>query len=375
MTGSARQDPPGVARGSLREVSLRRQRATTYTAVIMVLVSAVLFALIPLAEADNRAYAAAPRCPAGTRADDCRARVPAMVLGTEDEANGRSSAYFLRLTDLKTHSVYRLRMPGKRPLYAVARPADRVTVTYWKTEARQVRLGSLTQDTWRSPLADGRLPGGFALLLLPLGLGLLWLCWWQRYRGRAKEHSWVSAVGIVAGVFVGSTALTLCFAGDLFGGPGVWWIARICALAAVPSILLSALLCWSLMRRMRGVARNVVPVEPDGHRCVLAIVHGDVPYSVPGYPYLVVGAGPPAATPDPTGRFALVPLPPTLTVREVRALDADDPAGWHGNPKDLGIVIDCVDTDGDHRVRIAAGRKTAPLVLGALLEAAAGTVR
>ncbi|MEU6842850.1 hypothetical protein ABZ930_13395 [Streptomyces sp. NPDC046716] len=370
MTDSARQGPP---ERTMRETGQRRLRAMTYTAVFMVLVGAVLFALIPLAEADNRAYAAAPACPAGARADDCRARVTATVLGKKDEPSGKHTDYYLRLVDraMRTDQV---RLPDGRHLWEAVGVGDQVTVVYWQGEARQLRLGSLAQDTWRSPASDGRLPGAFAFSLLPFGLGLLSFCWWQRYRAGAKAYSAASAAGLVAGLMVGCVGFTLCLVGNGSAGQDVWQIARICVLSVVPAVVLSAVLSWWVTRRMRRMARKVVPVEPAGRRCLLAIVHGGVPYSVPGYCYLVVGDGPPAVTPDPTGGFARIALPPTLTVREVRPLTADDPAGWHGNYKDFGVVIACVDTNGDVPVRVAASRKTAPLVLGALLEAAAAEV-
>ncbi|MER5947276.1 hypothetical protein ABT127_14515 [Streptomyces sp. NPDC001904] len=363
----------GKAEPSAREATARRLRPLAYLSVILVLVSAVLFAVVPFAEAGNRAYDAAENCPAGVRRGGCRAEIKAILIGREDEPSGRSFHYFLsflRVADDPEPVPHRVRMLDDRSVYEAARVGDRVTVTYWKGEVRQIRLGPLTQQVWRSPADDGRLPGAFALLLLSLGLGLLWACGSLRFLTGARVRAWLPAAGPLAGAVVGVTGLVLCLAGGALGRQDVWFVARICALAVLPSILLSTALCWGIVARMRRAARRVVPVRPTERRCLLAQVYGDVPYSIPGYHYLVVGDGPPAATPDPTGAYGRTPLPDTLTVREVRALTADDPESWHRNYKDLGVVIDCVDTDGDIRVRIGAGRRTAPLILGALTAAA-----
>src|SRR5947208_365217 len=63
----------------------------------LVLLGLVLAALVPLAEADDRAYAAASDCPAGTRADTCRVVTEATVTYRKDERTGKSDHYILVL--------------------------------------------------------------------------------------------------------------------------------------------------------------------------------------------------------------------------------------------------------------------------------------
>jgi hypothetical protein len=120
------------------------------------------------------------------------------------------------------------------------------------------------------------------------------------------------------------------------------------------------------MRRAADV-RDVVAVRPERRRCVRASVHGDVPYSVFGFGYLVVGDGPPAATPDPAGRAALRPLPSSLRVVGVRSLRPDDPEEWPGTYKYDGVVVEC--RDGEVPVLVGTARREASLVLGALTAA------
>src|SRR5690606_20368316 len=104
---------------------------------------------------------------------------------------------------------------------------------------------------------------------------------------------------------------------------------------------------------------------------VHATVLGDVPYSVDGFRLLVVGDGRPAATPDPDGVLARRSLPESLTVREVRALQPEDPISWAEGYRYDAVVLEC--RDGDRRVRIAMRRADAPVVLGALAAAPIGS--
>ncbi|NEB81509.1 hypothetical protein G3I40_40815 [Streptomyces sp. SID14478] len=332
----------------------------------LVLIGAVLFALVVPAEADDRAYAAAPDCPAGTRADDCRAVLTATVVDKDTEVS-RSDAYYLvlRAPGPAEGTVDRVRLPDDLPIYDAVRPGDKVTATYWKGEVREVRSGSEVQQVVRSPAQDGRLPGAFAVATSAIGLGLLWLVGWQRHRPAPKgsAHSWKPAVGIVAGVNVAvAGAMIVLLAADEVGSG-----LKFAAGAVVPVVLLSVLLCWGAGRWARGIVAGVVPVPPTERRCLGAVVHGDVPYSRPGYCYLVVGNGPLVATPDPTGRVALAPLPQTLTVRRVRESAVGDPRYDLGGRGEYTLVIECA--DGDREVLVFAGHKHASQVLGALLAA------
>ncbi|MFI7384494.1 hypothetical protein [Streptomyces sp. NPDC049813] len=347
----------------------RRLRRLGRAGAALALIGLVLFALVPPAEAGNRAYAAAPLCPAGTRADDCRAVLPATVVGKDADHRGKSTEYYLSVRETggftgRAGPEHRVHLPDDE-LYHRVRVGGHVSVTYWKDEIRAVRADSGTQRAVLSPVHDGRLPAAFAVATLALGLGLLQLRWWMRRRPVPDGGTapWGPVVGLVAAALVASTVLPVM----LFAVDDVAQGLRFAAGAVVVAVPLSVLLGWWSTRRVRrGVAR-LVPVPPDGRRVLIAVVHGDVPYSRPGYGYLVVGDGPLTATPDPTGHVALAPLPATLTVRGVRAPVAGDPPVTLGGRGEYTVVIECA--DGDQEVRVLAGHRHAPRVLGALLAA------
>ncbi|MFE6889004.1 hypothetical protein [Streptomyces sp. NPDC057694] len=349
----------------------RRPRAAGWAGLLLALVSGVLFALVPLADQDNRAYAAAQPCPAGVRSDTCTTAAAATVTDKDSERSGKSTHYFLTVRDSGSRATagHRVRMTTHGRVYDVVGPGDRVTVVYWKGDIRAVRYGGSTQQTWTSPAHDGRLPGAFAVLTGAVAFGLLWLWWWQRYRPtpRGAPHSWETFTGLVAGILVACLALPLVLMGDS-AEEGL----QIVGLGAVLALPLSAALCrWSVRRVRRGIAK-IVPALAAGRRVLPAAVHGDVPYDRPGYCYLVVGDGPLVATPDPTGHVALAPLPDTLAVRRVREHLTGDPAFSTGRRGESVVVIECV--DGDRTVLVLAGRKDTPQILGALLEEGPGWV-
>ncbi|MEV3860528.1 hypothetical protein AB0J38_40255 [Streptomyces sp. NPDC050095] len=349
----------------------RRTRIVGWFGLGLTLIGAVLFALVPPAEADNRAYAAAADCPAGTRSDSCRAAVEVTVADKDTSSSGKSIKYLLYLHEPGTpkDAERKVRLPDESPVYDAVRRGDQITAVYWKDEIRQVRFGDVTQDVKLSPAQDGRLPGAFAVALVPIGLGLLWLWWWMRYRPVPKgaPRPWQPVVGLVAGIFAAVPGFLITLLAVDHVGSGLKFSAG-CVVAAVPP---AVLLCWWAGRRSRQVAAGVVPQPPDGRRVLpWVVVHGDVPYSKPGFSYLVVGDGPLAATTDPAGRVALAPLPASLTVLRVREPVVGDPPYDLGGRGEYTVVVEC--RDGDETVLVFVAQKSAPRALGALL-AASGT--
>ncbi|MFJ9039222.1 hypothetical protein ACIRF8_21825 [Streptomyces sp. NPDC102406] len=364
MGDAARRDAGDVGREE------RRIRLLGRSGLACVLIGLVLFALVPFAEADNRAYGAAPVCEAGTRAGDCRVVLPATVVDKKTTTSGKSTKYYLYVVATggspgAAGNEHRVRLPGERPVFDRVHVGSRVTAVYWKDRVREIRAASGTQKAVLSPVHDGRLPGALALATLPVGLGLLRLRWWVRDRPAPKGAalSWKPVAGLVAGVLVAASSPVIMLLAVDDVGSGL----RFAAGAAVVAVPLSALLgLWATRRVRRGVAR-IVPARPTERRVLSAVVHGDVPYSRPGYGCLVVGDGPLAATPDPTGHVALAPLPASLTVRRVREPLVGDPTYALGGRGEYTVVIECED-DG-REVLVLAGRKDAPRVLGALLAA------
>ncbi|MGW3274073.1 hypothetical protein ACWDFH_21760 [Streptomyces kronopolitis] len=339
--------------------------------LLLVLVSAGLFAAVPGAEADNRAYAAASACPTSARQGSCTTTVPATVKGTENEPSGKSVHHWLLLTERGSKAVRRVRMAGSAPVYGAVRVGDEVSLTYWRGEIRSVRFGAATQQAWTHPAEDGRLPAafgfltlGFGLSTLVMGLGVLWIRARRRDRSPSAVHAayWRLTAGGVAPLVPGCLGFTTSSMGDAVGDAFVTT-----AVGTPPILLLTTLCMWWMARRMRRGTdiSGIVAVPPTQKQCVGAAVHGDVPYSVEGFGYLVVGDGRPAVTPDPDGRFARRTLPETLTVRCVRPLGLDDDADlWRTHRTFDCVIIEC--RDADRPVLIATRKRHASLILGAL---------
>ncbi|MEV8591612.1 hypothetical protein [Streptomyces sp. NPDC052012] len=329
--------------------------------LIVLLVSVWMFVIVPVRQAEERAY------------DTARVTsVPATVEARVDEHRYRSVRHWLHVTERGSDTERRLRMDGtgSEAVYESVRPGDRVTLAYWRGEVRAVTFDGRTQQTHASPRGDWRMPLGIGLGLLPAGLLLVWTAWWYRHRFPAAprgRHSLGPAALWVAGVVEGTFAFFASAAGD-----GVTDVLLVAACGIPPSAALGALSMWLVWRRLRKAddTSDIVPAVPAARVTVRATVHGDVPYSRPGYGLLVLGDGPPAATPDPAGRVARAALPEALAVERVRGWRlGEDPDDWPGMYKFNGIVIEC--RDGDQEVLIATRRRDAPLILGALLSPAA----
>lgn len=333
--------------------------------LLCLLVSAGLFATVPGALADQHAYAAAPACPGGTRSDSCTVTVPATVKDTEDQPSGKSVHYWLLVTERGSDAVRRVRMSGSEPVYDAVRAGDEVTLTYWRGEIRTVRFGAAAQETHASPADDWRRPMAFGFLALPFGIVMLLSGWMHRYRPfPAHAAPWPFTMGLAAAAFLGCAG----FLGGMLGG-GVRDALVITAGGIPPAVGLGALYARWLGRRAARAAdtSDIVALPATERRCVRASVHGDVPYSGGGCDHVVVGDGRPAATPDPTGRFARRTLPETLAVRGVRGLGPDDPTDWYTRYKYDCVVIEC--RDGDRPVLVVTRRPDAPWLLGALVPA------
>ncbi|CAL9376810.1 hypothetical protein [Streptomyces sp. enrichment culture] len=337
--------------------------------LLLVLVGAGLLATVPAQLEKNREYVAARACPAGSRSDACKATVSATVRGTEKESSGRIVRYWLLLAETGSGDVQRVQMTGSAPVYDAVRTGDEVKLTYWRGEIRTVRFGAAAQETKASPADDWRPWLAFGLLTLPLGLALLLIGWWLRHRQpvAAWADAWPVTVGLLAATVLGCAGLAAGMVAD-----DVRTACLVTAGSVPPALGLGGLYALRLRRRERRAAdtSDIVPVAPSEKRCVDAIVWGDVPYSVEGFGYLVIGDGRPAATPDPAGRVARRELPATLTVQRVRAVRPGDPDAWYSSYKLDGVVIEC--RDGDRQVLVATSRGDASLTLGALTAASVG---
>lgn len=369
-TGATRDEqPPAGSGGSPEDTPGRGYLVGLYTGLAAMLVAVGLLFVVRGAVVERDAYRAAEPCGVRSVTDDCVKLTRATVQGTDDQAIGRGVRHWLRYTAGPSATEERVRMDGSSPVHDTVRAGDTVTLVHWRGELASVRLGDVAQETHDSPARGWRMPLAVALVLLLPGAAFTWFALWYRRHAAAPPRETV--------VFLPMTVLlsgTLLGALSLFGALGaadVGEALRFLAAAAPPVVLVSALTTWFFRRRSRKAAdtSGLVPITPDGRRCLGAQVHGPVPYSRDGYGVLVVGDGPPTATPDPHGKVALSPLPPTLTVERVRGIESSDPRGWLERYRYDGVVLVC--RDGGEQVLIGTSRREAPLVWGALL--AAGT--
>ncbi|MGA4841657.1 hypothetical protein [Streptomyces sp. G45] len=359
----------GMAGRAATAAGRRASLVTAGLAVALLLVSGFFSAAVPDALARERAYVSAPACAPGARSQGCTTTVSATVRGRDERSRGRDTRYWLRVAERDGGAVRRVRMSGST-LYDVVRAGDRVALTSWRGEVRRVRFGTAVEETAASPVGDWRLPLGVGLGTGPIALGFLGTAWWSRRRYATAAHAspWQLAVGIVGGALLGCVGFVAAQV-----SPGVGESLLVTALAVLPVAALTALCAGLLRRRQRRAVDtgDIVPVVPDGRRCVRAAVLGDAsygPYGAEGFDHLVVGDGPPAVTPDPDGRVARRPLPPTLSVVGVRAPRPDDwPLLAGGGTYDT-VVIEC--RDGGATVLVVLDRADAPVVLGALRAAA-----
>ncbi|MCT7354172.1 hypothetical protein N4P33_18720 [Streptomyces sp. 15-116A] len=328
--------------------------------LVVLAVSAWMFVTVHGRLGEERAYDAARLT-----------SVPATVEARVDEHRSRTVRHWLHVSEQGSGTSLRLRMSdyGSDALYESVRPGDRVTLVYWRGEARAVTFDGLTQQTHASPRGDWRLPMGIGQGLVPLGVLLFWTAWWNRHRyPTARARHIVNAGAVwVAGILAGTFAFFACAAGD-----SVTDVLLVAVCGIPPSAALGALFARLMRRRLRKAddTSDIVPRVPTARVTVRVGIHGDVPYSRAGYGLLVLGDGPPAATADPAGRVARVTLPDTLTVERVRGWRlGEDPDAWPGTYKFNGVVIEC--RDGERDVLIATRRRDAPLILGALLSPAA----
>ncbi|MEV0224180.1 hypothetical protein [Streptomyces sp. NPDC050704] len=229
--------------------SSRRTLGGIVFGLLLVLLSAGLFAALLGALADEREYTSAPACPDGTRSGAtrsgaCTTDVRATVTSTYDEAHGKSSWYWITVTEQGSDTERRVRMAGKRPVFNTVPTGGAVTLTYWKGEVRTVRFDTATQETYESPAEGWRLPTAFGLLTLPFGLGML-LCG-LRFRYAATTppaHSW-AVMGIVAGGCLSAIGFPVAML-----SPGLPETLLITAAGIPPIALLVALCAWRMRRR------------------------------------------------------------------------------------------------------------------------------
>ncbi|MFG2718806.1 hypothetical protein ACGFW5_10990 [Streptomyces sp. NPDC048416] len=353
------------------------------TGVVLVLVTGwLLFAVVPRALGEERAFASAASCPAGRVSTECRYTVRAAVTSVAADHRHRSTYYWLNLGPVRDASgaarpggpgpappntgrpagggaeaPARVKMDGRTPVYAAVRPGAVLHLTYWRGEIRYADFQGLRQYTAADPRGGYRLPLAGALVLLSVGGTCLRSAYcWSRCTAEPPGHEpWRLAVPLA------SVLLISCFAfGTPWVGGGVPTALLLTAVGALPVLAGAAWLTHRHHRRGTDTIK-VAPLVPLADECFPGTVLGEVPYSRADFAYLVAGPGLLAATLDPAGRIARRPVPRTLAVVRVRPPYWTDPGP---RPAPGAQVVEC--RDGTTPVYIVTEPHCVARVLGAL---------
>ncbi|MEU2022758.1 PH domain-containing protein [Streptomyces sp. NPDC016469] len=361
---------PVIASGSAG-----RSPAVSWILCVLLLAGAGLAAWsVPGAASEERAWKAAVPCTAATPAaerGECLSTLHAVIARTAaGKGNSGSRLYFA-----DGRPLARLRVD--REAAGAFRPGDRVDLTVWH---RQVREVAGAHHVWHDSVAGaGELAVMAALAALAAGYPGALLVLRRRGRRLPDDEVLPSALPF-AGALAGTAVwlLPFCYrhSADPFGSPGsLAWVAT--GTAATLGMLVWA---WHATRiRTPGDA----PATGAGSSAELFLParfleHTDYNPHCFGT-HIVLGDGPPAVTPHPgPGRFAARRIPvERLTVTRVRRVRGGDGDGvqrsWHiaeiddagapvrlaAAPEDLSRILDELGLDRPSPT--AAGRERDPV--------------
>ncbi|MFF4015418.1 PH domain-containing protein [Streptomyces sp. NPDC001843] len=287
--------------------------------------------IVPRAAAEEAAWNAARPCAAGTPAGgrtDCLATLPAVIERTDaNRPRNESWLYFTDSRPLRRLEVTREAAQGFRP-------GDRVELTVWRGEVREV---SGRHYVWHDHGGGaGDLAVGAAVLALAAGYPAAQLM--LRLRGRRLPDDEVLPSALpFAGALAGTALwlLPLCYLHPttLFTSavPVVWGASG--TLASL--VFFTAAWRATRLRVPRPVAVSDEPVGREGEEVFLpARFLEPTDYNPHGFgTHIALGDGPPAVTPGP-GRFAAKPIPVgRLTLKAVRRARGGDgdtvSSSWH----------------------------------------------
>ncbi|MEU3370804.1 hypothetical protein ABZ734_10065 [Streptomyces sp. NPDC006660] len=338
----------------------------------------LLFATVPRALDDERAFTTAPACSPAAVSRECRHTVTAAVTRAAAGHKHRSTYYWLGLRRVPRESLAlpgrlksgplgsappaaspppRLTMDGPAPVFAAVRPGATLQLTYWRGDIRYVDYQGMRQYTEADPRGGHRLPFVATLALGSVGAACLRTayCWARRTNGPPAHEPWRFRVPLAA------VLLISCFAlGTPWVTSGVTIALLLTAAGAVPVLGVAARLSRRHHRRTTDTI-EVNPQVPAAEVCFPGAVRGEVPYSQPEFGYLVAGPGLLAATSDPAGRVARRPVPRTLTALRVRPPYWTDPGP---RPAPGSQVVEC--RDGATPVYVVTEPAYVAQVLGAL---------
>ncbi|MEV6671337.1 hypothetical protein [Streptomyces sp. NPDC051162] len=246
--------PPAPARA-------RTGRRSTLVAAVAGAVCAIasaylLLVTVPGARAEERHFRAAAACRADAVSKKCLRPRTATVDGTETVTSGRSTQWWLSVTQ-DDGTDHRIRMAGRPRVFHKVQPGDRVTVTYWHQKSRYIDFHNLRETTHDNPRNGYRLPYALALALLPTAAGSLWAayCFGRRSTDSPRPSPRQLAVPSAAALLA-----ALLGAASPWYVHGVWKPLLITGVATVP-LLVHAVLT---LRRDRKLPDEVSAPVPSG---------------------------------------------------------------------------------------------------------------
>ncbi|MFF4343571.1 hypothetical protein ACFY00_27015 [Kitasatospora sp. NPDC001540] len=352
-------------RGSAAGAAVRRpvspgdRRGAWLSLLAAVLLAAVagraLLGALPAARAQQRAFAAAPRCPAADGAA-CVLEVPLTVVGKDHRA-GKGEAWWLRLAGADG-TVLRPELPDGDSLFG-AEDGARVTAEFWRGGLVALRLDGVRQETTATPNTSHHLPLGLGLATLPLAAGALWQALWLGLRSwrnplvrpwqlrSAREAALASAaVGMLAGAV---------------DAPDVPY-SSVLALLGVPALAVVGGRALLLRRRDRTPLVDVPAVAAPGRVCVPGAVAGPgAPPRTMGHHCLIVLDG--RLSTALGENLSVRPYPARLVVEEVRRPFRDDPLVGTGKEP---LAVECREAGSGAPVLLALDASDAPPLLAAL---------
>ncbi|MFH9393112.1 hypothetical protein [Streptomyces sp. NPDC017413] len=238
--------PPHPSASASASAGLKGVVLAAVVGSVMLLASAVLFALLPGQLSEARDFRAARPCAelGGSAAEngDCLAERPATVLGTEARRRGKGHARWVTLDPGRGSEPFHVRLRGERPVWEKLAPGDRVTVSSWRGRTVQVVAGEARQDAIDRPGPGAIVRLAVALALLIVGCVFVRSAFWwngRRVPGapavRAAQVTvpmvaTASAVGVAVTAAVTVESLPLALLATAAGCAVLWaasaWLLR-----------------------------------------------------------------------------------------------------------------------------------------------------
>ncbi|MET9393447.1 PH domain-containing protein [Streptomyces sp. NPDC006624] len=285
---------------------------------------------VPVAESGKQAWTSAAPCTAEAPAGECLTTLPAVITRTEvGSGKERSRLYFAEGRPLERLSVSQ---EGARGF----RPGDRVELTVWRGQVREV---TGEHHVWREHFSSG---GEVAVIaaVCALAAGYPASLLLLRRRGRRLPDDEVLPSALPFAGALAATALWLLPLSYLHPTT-LLTSPRALTWAGAGSLATLGLFTWAwratrIRTPLEVAAARKTPGSSQEEVFLAARFLESTDYNPNNFgTHIVLGGGPPAVTPHPgPGRFAARRIPvERLTVKDVRRLRGGDddtvPRSWH----------------------------------------------